>query len=385
MLPVRHAALRLQGLKGKVLVVDEVHAFDPYMRRELVELLRFHAALGGCVILLSATLAKTHRAALVDAFRDGLGSRRAELLEEAYPLATLASAAAVVETPCPIRDGLARRVTVTRLPDFDAALGRILDAARAGAAVAWVRNTVDDAIAAAAAVRAAGLEPLLFHARFAMADRLAIEAEVLRRFGRRSAGRCRNGVLIATQVIEQSLDLDFDLLCSDLAPVDLLIQRAGRLWRHEREPRPVPGPELLVVSPEPVPDPGPGWIRDLLPGTAAVYGDPGPAVAQRPRRVRGRRDHNAGRHARPDRDGGGHCGGRCGPPRLGRPGGAAGGQGPGRPRAGADERAQPEGGLHPRPRVVGAGHAHPYPAGGQAPGRAALGGGPGRRGCAVCG
>ncbi len=273
-LPVRHAALRLQGLKGKVLVVDEVHAFDPYMQRELVELLRFHAALGGSVILLSATLTKADRTLLVNAFRDGLGARAADLVEEAYPLATLASATTAVEAPCRVREGLARRVIVTRVPDAEAALARVLAAARAGAAVAWVRNTVDDAIAAAAAVRAAGLEPLLFHARFAMTDRLTIEAEVLRRFGRRSAGVERCGVLIATQVIEQSLDLDFDLLCTDLAPVDLLIQRAGRLWRHERGPRPLPGREMLVVSPDAVDDPGPGWIRDVLPGTAAVYRDP---------------------------------------------------------------------------------------------------------------
>ena len=274
-LPVRHAVLRLQGLKGKVLVVDEVHAFDRYMQRELVELLRFHAALGGSVILLSATLTKSDRAILVTAFRNGLGSQRVELPENKYPLATLASATTVVETACPIRDGLARRVTVTRLPSVDAALSRILDAAHAGAAVAWVRNTVDDAIAASTCLRAAGLEPLLFHARFAMTDRLVVEAEVLRRFGRRSVGAERRGVLIATQVVEQSLDLDFDLLCTDLAPVDLLIQRAGRLWRHsDRGERPVAGPEMLVVSPEPISDPGPGWIRDMLPGTAAVYQDP---------------------------------------------------------------------------------------------------------------
>jgi CRISPR-associated endonuclease/helicase Cas3 len=84
-LPVRHAVLRQQGLKGKVLVVDEVHAFDPYMRRELVELLRFHAALGGSVVLLSATLLKSGRAMLIDAFREGLGAHQAELLQDAYP------------------------------------------------------------------------------------------------------------------------------------------------------------------------------------------------------------------------------------------------------------------------------------------------------------
>ncbi len=97
---------------------------------------------------------------------------------------------------------------------------------------------------------------------------------MLRRFGRRSSGKGRQAVLLATQVAEQSLDLDFDLLCTDLAPADLLIQRAGRLWRHPRGDRPVPGPELLVVSPDPVDDPPADWLRALLPGTAAVYRDP---------------------------------------------------------------------------------------------------------------
>ncbi len=273
-LPVRHAALRLQGLKGKVLVVDEAHAFDAYMQRELMELLRFHAALGGSCILLSATLPHALRQRLVGAFRDGLGAPATPLSETAYPLATLAAADAVVERFCALRDGLARRVAVTRLPDAAAALARIATATRAGAAVAWVRNTVDDVLAAASALRQEGLEPLVFHARFAMADRLAIEAEVMRRFGRAGGGVDRRAVLVATQVVEQSLDLDFDLLCTDLAPVDLLIQRAGRLWRHERRGRPVPGPELLVVSPEPVDDPGPDWVRGPMPGTAAVYRDP---------------------------------------------------------------------------------------------------------------
>lgn len=272
-LPVRHSPLRLWGLAGKVLIIDEAHAFDAYMQREMIALLRFHAALGGSAILLSATLPRAVRQGLADAFRDGLGQAPAILSESRYPLTTLVAGTGASETACLVRDGLARRVTVTRLADAEVAIDRIAAAATTGAAIAWVRNTVDDAIAAAGALRARGIEVLLFHARFAMSDRLDIEREVLRRFGRDDAGADRKGVLVATQVIEQSLDLDFDLLCTDLAPADLLIQRAGRLWRHKRDLRPVATPELLVVSPEPVAEPDATWLRAAMPGTDAVYRD----------------------------------------------------------------------------------------------------------------
>ena len=268
-LPVRHAALRLQGLAGKVLLIDECHAYDSYMREELCALLRFHAALGGSVILLSATLPLDLRQRLIDAYRDGLGAGKALLTSQEYPLATIAGRDAVQEMPCAARGG-GLSVKVTRLNDAAEAVERIISAPP-DAAVCWVRNTVADAIVAAELLRSRGVEATLFHARFAMSDRLAVEAEVLRRWGRR--GTDRPGVLVATQVVEQSLDLDFDLMVTDIAPVDLLIQRAGRLWRHERGDRCVPRPELLVVSPPPVVDPGPDWAIGSLPGTALVYGD----------------------------------------------------------------------------------------------------------------
>ena len=120
----------------------------------------------------------------------------------------------------------------------------------------------------------------MFHARFAMADRLAIEEKVLGKFGR-APKIPRPGILIATQVIEQSLDLDFDLIVTDLAPIDLLIQRAGRLWRHveQRPPGARPhvsepnGPTLLVLSAEPVADARARWLDSVLPKTTAVYRD----------------------------------------------------------------------------------------------------------------
>lgn len=270
-LPVRHAPLRQRALAGKVLIVDEAHAFDPYMREEVVRLLRFHAALGGSAIVLSATLPLRLRQALADAWRAGLSEASRPVAARGYPLATIVAGGGVHETTVAPREATIRRVAVTRIATVTEAVSRIRAARDAGAAVAWVRNTVDDAIAGCDALRDAGLEPMLFHARFAMGDRLRIEDNVLARFGRGSTDR--SGVLVATQVIEQSLDLDFDLMVTDLAPVDLVIQRAGRLCRHERGPRPIAGPELLLLSPDPVAEPGADWLADHR-GTEAVYRDP---------------------------------------------------------------------------------------------------------------
>ncbi|MCW3476877.1 CRISPR-associated helicase Cas3' [Limobrevibacterium gyesilva] len=273
-LPARHAALRQLGLSQRVLIVDEAHAYDAYMSQELETLVAFHAGLGGSTIILSATLPQARRAALVTAFHRGAGGSTSELACDHYPLVTLATAGGALEQPCDPRRELGRNVVVERLATAEAAVARIAAAARAGLAVAWIRNAVDDAIEGHAALRTDGIDADLFHARFAMGDRLQIEEAAIRRFGRIAAQTERAGrVLVATQVIEQSLDLDFDLIVSDLAPIDLLIQRAGRLWRHARPDRPAAAdtPRLLVVSPEPTTDADGGWLCGPLRRTRNIY------------------------------------------------------------------------------------------------------------------
>lgn len=272
-LPTKYATLRQLGLCGKILVIDEAHAYDSYMSREVERLLTFHASLGGSAVILSATLPKRMKQAYATAFRGGAFRDKVSLVDDSYPLVTnIPFCGPPIETPLEARADLRRSVRVERLENWAVALERIVEAAARGAAVAYIRNSVDDAIEACAALRERGLEPLLFHARFAMCDRLRIEGEALAIFGKESTPAQRKGrVLVATQVVEQSLDLDFDLIVADLAPIDLLIQRAGRLWRHERGPRPIDGPNLLIVSTEPFVDAGADWFAKAFPRAAHVY------------------------------------------------------------------------------------------------------------------
>ena len=209
-----------------------------------------------------------------------------------YPMVTVCAADVVSSTKVAGRSGRARTLPVRSLRSSDEALDEIEREARIGKAVLYIRNTVDDALDAHAALTARGLDPGLFHARFALADRLGIEKRIVEAFGKRSTCADRAGrVLVATQVVEQSLDLDFDTLVTDLAPIDLLIQRAGRLWRRERPER-SGRPELLVVGPEPVAGADEDWFSRAFPRARYVSG-PCPPVADRPDAGGHRRDRES--------------------------------------------------------------------------------------------
>lgn len=288
----KHQSLRLLGLQRKVLVVDEVHACDDYMLRVLGVLLQAQARGGGSAVLLSATLPLCARQALLAAFARGLGQRAPRAGNEAFPLASSWPAPAAqpdeaAQCAIPTRPDLRRRVQVVQHERLAEVLTLIRGALAAGQCVCWVRNTVADAVDAYDEF-AAELPPErldLFHARFALHDRLAMEHRVLQSFGKDSGPPRRAGrLLIATQVVEQSLDVDFDLLVSDLAPVDRLIQRAGRLRRHRRRsdgtPQADPAasdargePVLHLLCPPWSDDPSADWFKAAFPKAAAVYPD----------------------------------------------------------------------------------------------------------------
>lgn len=288
----RHQSLRLLGLFRKVLVVDEVHACDAYMQRTLEGLLTLHARAGGSAILLSATLPQRMKAALLRAYAAGRGSAAPALAARDYPLTTSwppqAGAGPADEHPVATRAAVCRRVAVRTFTESEALVAEIVAAARRGQCVGWIRNTVGDVLAAQRWLQAhlPDDQITVFHARFTLGDRLDIEDRVLDWLGPGSGPDQRRGrVLIASQVAEQSLDVDLDWLASDLAPIDRLVQRAGRLRRHARaadgarRPQGAPDqrgePVLWLLAPAWTETPDAGWYRHAFPMAAPVYPDHG--------------------------------------------------------------------------------------------------------------
>jgi CRISPR-associated endonuclease/helicase Cas3 len=284
----KHQSLRLLGLMHKVLVVDEVHACDPYMEGVLAVLLEFHARAGGSALLLSATLPQRMKQALLAAFARGAQSSAPRAMAQAYPLASswpAADGGGLQAVPIATRADVQRRVAVRCSSDLAEVETVVNTALAAGQCVCWVRNTVADALQAFE--RFAALVPadrlMLFHARLALHDRLAMEQQVLVAFGKASTPAQRAGrLLIATQVVEQSLDVDFDLLVSDLAPIDRAMQRAGRLRRHRRTadgtPQTEPSaadergtPVLWVLTPPWSDTPDARWFKATFAKAAHVY------------------------------------------------------------------------------------------------------------------
>ncbi len=275
----KHAALRLFGLHRHVLIVDEVHACDAYMLRILRKLLELHAAFGGSAILLSATLPLEQRRQLTAAFSAGLGEKGMATPDaKAYPLLTAAGSGAVVEIPVEPRHGIPRTIPISWHATVEAAAARVVAASRSGQCACWIRNSVKDALEAyQQLVGELGKDQVtLFHARFALGDRLYLEQQVVDRFGAESDGARRGGhVVIATQVVEQSLDIDFDVMVTDLCPIDLIIQRAGRLQRHPSRDQGRSPAILEVLAPLWSEAPPPGWLGGPFRRTALVYDDPG--------------------------------------------------------------------------------------------------------------
>lgn len=252
--PVKHSALRMFGLGGKVVVIDEVHSYDPFTSSLVDRLVGWLIELGGTVIVLSATLTAARRASLVEA-----AGGWEETTPNAYPLLTKVTTgyALVEHFPIDSPQDAEREVAIRILPaKGELWMNEVASAARNGACVLVIRNTVALAQESYRALKAycseTGIKFGLIHSRFTQADREKNETLWTGLLGRDGSTRPKNGaVLVGTQVLEQSLDIDADLLVTDLAPTDLILQRIGRLHRHQR-PRPAgcEKPLCIILRPD---------------------------------------------------------------------------------------------------------------------------------------
>ncbi|WP_420449797.1 CRISPR-associated helicase Cas3' [Candidatus Palauibacter sp.] len=256
------AHFRGASLARSLLVVDEVHASDIYMSEVLRALLRDHLAVGGHALLMSATLGSRARDALVKnatARRDPPGLQQAKA--HPYPALTLARRDQTFSVQSFEHTGYTKRVGMTAEPLLGQIAGiasRALGEAERGGKVLVILNTVGQAQAVFAEVCGQGGQrlclqvedgPAVHHSRFAVEDRRLLDAAVEKTLGKkRPVGR---QIVIGTQTLEQSLDIDADLLISDLCPVDVLLQRIGRVQRHARTERPAgfSRPRCVVLVP----------------------------------------------------------------------------------------------------------------------------------------
>lgn len=179
-MPFRHQSLRLLGMRDKILLLDEVHAYDGYMVKLLEGLLRFHAAQGGSAIILSATLPAALREKLLNAFSDGAGFMSAGGSDNAgYPWLSHLTSSGLLEQPLATRPEVQRTVAVNWIQQRQEALDIIYRVVATGQCICWIRNTVDDALDTYQQLLHEGIVPeqdlLLFHSRFAFIDRIAIE------------------------------------------------------------------------------------------------------------------------------------------------------------------------------------------------------------------
>lgn len=228
-LHVKHHFVRVWGLANRVVVLDEVHAYDTYTSGLIEALLQWLKAMNCSVVLMSATLPARRRAAFLHAW----GAQ--DLPEVPYPRVLMTTPQGTLGASVACRQQAP--IHVTGLAEgLDSLANAALNGLQGGGCGVVIVNTVKRAQALYKLLEnklPQHAELLLFHARYPADERHLREQAVLARFGR-DGQRPECALLIATQVAEQSLDIDFDFMLSDLAPIDLLLQRAGRLHRHTR-------------------------------------------------------------------------------------------------------------------------------------------------------
>ena len=237
-LPVKYNFIRLFGLADKVVILDEVHSYDAYVSSLIKALIKRLQEVGATVIILSATLT-------TKAMCNLLGIEKSDE-KPTYPSLSYKCVDELISHPLPINaeDSQPCRISITTNdPD---ALAKAVQYAKQGCQVLWIENTVNIAqqtyfdVKKLLQEKDLNIEIGLMHSRFIPAHRRSNEDLWMKRLGKNGyAQRKKSGsILIGTQVLEQSLDFDADVLFTRLAPIDFIIQRIGRLWRFKTTPRP---------------------------------------------------------------------------------------------------------------------------------------------------
>lgn len=268
----KHLALRHLGFSKKVVVIDEVHAYDAYMNQYLERAIQWMGTYGVPVIILSATLPADRRERLVKAYMSGMGLKWSACDKPAtglktlsYPLITYNDGHQIKQETYFEKDD-SKTVKVVR-EDSDNLNDLISRLIKNDGIIGIIVNTVNRAqkIAEACADQFGNDAVELLHSRFIAMDRIEKEKNLMSMIGK-NANRPRRKIIVGTQVMEQSLDIDFDVLISELAPMDLLIQRIGRLHRHDiTRPNAHQQPVIYVI--------GTNEQYEYESGSISVYGD----------------------------------------------------------------------------------------------------------------
>lgn len=262
----RHVMLLHLGLSEKVVIIDEVHAYDAYMNQYLERALQWLGKYNTPVILLSATLPASRRISLIHAYL-GVKHSHSKFEESVeYPLLTWTDKEEIYQKSLSY-NGVHKNINVRKCHNDDI-YDVIKDVVESGGCVGIILNTVRRAQKISDVIRnEITKDVLLYHSQYIMTDRVKKENYILEKVGKGSTAEMRKGfVVVGTQVLEQSLDIDFDLLITDICPMDLLLQRMGRLHRHDRDYR----PEILkkavcyIITDE---------FENEKSGSRSIYGD----------------------------------------------------------------------------------------------------------------
>lgn len=278
----KHFMLRHIGLAGKVVILDEIHSFDAYTNEYIDRMLMWLGRYKTPVILLSATLPKERKKKMIKAYLDGRNGKSSPIDESimnrtgTYPAITWTDGCEVLQKYSDKK--YKNRETELRSLSYDRFEEKILEIIKnelGDGCLGIIVNTVAKAQELGSYLEdnlSDDYEIIVFHSRFINTDRIRIEEELLDRIGKsknntvyRNLKKRKKLIVVGTQVLEQSLDIDFDLMITELAPIELILQRIGRLWRHSYRQRPEQLKHAICYVL--------GWNDELDPGSKAIYSE----------------------------------------------------------------------------------------------------------------